>query len=134
MKLLSSRQPLLDGLAIGASFACLIHCLALPLLIMLLPALGAFLVVPEAFHVWALAFAAPVSLVALSAGYRHHRAAAPLFIALPGLAQMAIGALATSSEWMETAFTVPGVLLLAIGHALNWQGLRLASQSRKAGA
>lgn len=134
MKVSSPRQQLFDGLSIGASFICLIHCLALPLLIMLLPALSAFLVVPESFHVWALVFAAPISLLALSVGYRHHRAASPLLIALPGLALMAIGALTTSSQWMETVLTVPGVLLLAIGHALNWQRLPLAGQSRKAGA
>ncbi|MCP1471240.1 hypothetical protein J3E64_002944 [Sphingobium sp. OAS761] len=130
MKALSSRQQLFDGLAIGASFICLIHCLALPLLIMLLPALAAYMVVPDSFHVWALVFAAPVSLLALSAGYRRHRGANPLLIALPGLALMAIGALAAPSQWMETALTVPGVLLLAIGHALNWHKLRLAGQIR----
>ena len=124
MKVLSSKQQIFDGLAITASFACLVHCLALPLLILLLPALAAFFVLPASLHVWALVFAGPVSLLALSAGFRRHRAASPLLIVLPGLVLMAIGALATSSEWMETAFTVPGTFLLAIGHALNWRRLR----------
>ena len=37
---------------------------------------------------------------------------------------LALGALVALSESMETALTVVGALLLAIGHALNWHGLR----------
>jgi hypothetical protein len=134
VKVLPCRQQLYDGLAISASFVCLVHCLALPVLIMLLPTLAAFLTMPESFHVWALAVSVPVSLLALSAGYRRHGAVSPLFIVLPGLVLLALGALTPSSEWMETALTVPGALLLAIGHGLNWHALRHASQNRKGGA
>jgi len=43
---LNRFPPLLDGLALGASFLCLIHCLALPLVIAALPALATILARP----------------------------------------------------------------------------------------
>ena len=47
-------QRLFDGIAIGASILCMIHCLVLPVLIVLLPTLAAFFMMPEDFHVWVL--------------------------------------------------------------------------------
>ena len=118
------RQRYYDGAAIGASVLCLIHCLLLPVLIILLPALAAFLTVPEAFHLWALVFAAPASALTLGTAYGLHRSVKPALIVFPGVVLLALGALVALSESMETALTVVGALLLAIGHALNWHGLR----------
>lgn len=87
---------------------------------------------PEPFHVWVLGVSVPISLLALSAGYRRHGVARPAFIVLPGLVLLTLGALTPSSEWMETALTVPGALLLAVGHGLNWHMLRHGTQKRKA--
>ena len=123
----SSRQRVFDGLAIGASMLCLVHCLVLPVVIVLLPALAAFLAVPEAFHLWALAFAVPSSALALTAGYRRHHWSRPIMIVVPGIALLAFGALAAPTEAAETWLTVPGALLLAIGHALNWRAMRHAT-------
>ena len=78
-------QRLFDGIAIGASILCMIHCLVLPVLIVLLPTLAAFFMMPEDFHVWALALAVPTSVLALATGYRRHRRIRPTIIALPGL-------------------------------------------------
>ena len=125
--IIPARQQLFDGLAIGASGLCLVHCLVLPLLIILLPTLAAFLAVPESFHVWALAFAVPTSGLALASGYRRHHWLRPTLVALPGLILLALGALVAPTGWMETSLTVPGAILLAIGHALNWRALRHAS-------
>lgn len=125
--IIPARQQLFDGLAIGASGLCLVHCLVLPVLIILLPTLAAFLAVPESFHVWALVFAIPTSMLALASGYRRHHWLRPTLMALPGLILLALGALIAPTEWMETSLTVPGAILLAIGHALNWRALRHAN-------
>lgn len=118
------RQNLGDGLAIGASFLCLVHCLMLPVLIVLLPTLGAFLAVPEQFHVWALAFTVPTSALALVAGYRRHGWLTPLLCVAPALVLLATGALLAKSELAETVWTVLGATLLSLGHVLNWRALR----------
>lgn len=118
------RQQLYDAFAVGLSLLCLVHCLVLPMLIVLVPVLAAYLAVPEQFHVWALAAAVPASAIALTAGYRRHRQRRPVLIVIPGIALLALGALAAPTEAMETALTVPGALALALGHALNWRTLR----------
>lgn len=120
------QQRLYDGLAIGASLLCLIHCLLLPALIVLVPTLTAFLTIPEEFHIVALAFTIPASVGALFTGYRRHFSPTPTLIVLPGILLLALGALAAPTEVMETTLTVAGAILLAFGHALNWRALRQA--------
>ena len=127
------RQQLYDGVAIGASLLCLIHCLALPAVVLLLPTLGVFLAVPEEFHLWALGVAVPTSILALTTGYRRHRWLTPTLIVAPGIILLALGALVAPSEWLETALTVPGAILLALGHALNWRALRHAATAINSG-
>lgn len=120
----SGTQNALDSLAIGASGLCLVHCLVLPTVIVLLPSLAAILTFPEEFHLWALAAAVPSSLLALIAGFHRHRSYKSSIVVLPGLMLLAVGALAAPSEGAETAMTVAGALLLAIGHLANWRALR----------
>ncbi|NJC34679.1 hypothetical protein GGR88_002193 [Sphingomonas jejuensis] len=114
-------QHLFDSLAIGASFLCLVHCLVLPILIVLLPALAAFLTVPAGFHLAAFAFAVPASAVALWVGFRRHRRSAPAVFILPGLLLLALALVAAPTALVETILTVAGALLLSVGHALNWR-------------
>jgi hypothetical protein len=59
--------------AFGASFACLLHRLALLLVLAALPVLSSALATPETFYIWVIAFALPVSGVALVAGRAGHR-------------------------------------------------------------
>lgn len=111
-----------DGLAVGASVLCLIHCLALPIVIAALPALAARLDLGEGFHLGVLAFALPVSAVALGEGWRRHRGLTPLFVGAAGLVLLAAGL--AFEEWVavETGVTVAGSLLLAGAHIANWRG------------
>lgn len=111
-----------DGLAVGASVLCLIHCLALPIVIAALPALAARLDLGEGFHLAVLAFALPVSAVALGEGWRRHRGLTPLFVGAAGLVLLAAGL--AFEEWVavETGVTVAGSLLLAGAHVANWRG------------
>ncbi|WP_156442860.1 MerC domain-containing protein, partial [Sphingomonas sp. CCH9-H8] len=87
-----------DGLAVGASVLCLIHCLALPIVIAALPALAARLDLGEGFHLGVLAFALPVSAVALGEGWRRHRGLTPLFVGAAGLVLLAAGL--AFEEWV----------------------------------
>lgn len=134
MAIISQRQNVWDGLAIGASMLCLVHCLLLPVLIVLLPSLAAFLALPEEVHYWALAFAIPTSIAALVAGFRGHGSLRPALIVAPGLVLLALGVFMAPSETAETLLTVLGALLLAIGHALNWRALRHNRISERGGA
>ena len=112
-----------DSIAIGASFTCLVHCLALPMLIALLPAWSKFLDVPESFHLWVLVLAAPVSLTVLLRAARGKPGYPPLRIGIAGLAIMALGLL-VEGEVLEAIVTSIGASLLACGHILNWRARR----------
>lgn len=119
-----SQQRLLDGLAVSASTLCLIHCLALPAVLLAIPTLTAFLAVPEAFHLWVFLFALPTSLFAMRSGYRRHHRKRPFRQAAAGLVLIGIGATGLMEGWAETAITVAGSMLLAWAHARNWRLVR----------
>jgi hypothetical protein len=110
-----------DRLAIGASGACLVHCLALPLLIAGFPAASQFLALPEAFHLLAVAAAVPVSAWAMIRGYRHHGLLLPASLGFLGLVLLGAGALSGAEEMLETGLSVAGSLVLAFAHLRNWQ-------------
>ncbi|RIV85516.1 MerC domain-containing protein [Aurantiacibacter xanthus] len=110
-----------DGVAISLSAVCVVHCLALPLIIALLPALSQWLHLPEAIHAWLLACAIPVSMLVLGKSAHRHRAArGTLLLGIAGLALMG-GALMAPTETLETVITVSGAALLASAHVQNWR-------------
>lgn len=117
----------LDGFAVGASALCLIHCLALPLLIAALPAIASRIDIGEGFHLGVLLFAIPTSAFALIEGWRRHRGAAPLFVGGAGLALLALGLAFENWVAVETGVTVAGSLLLAGAHIVNWRRRRPAT-------
>ncbi|MCB2050167.1 MAG: MerC domain-containing protein [Novosphingobium sp.] len=111
----------LDGFAVCASATCLVHCLVLPLLLAVLPALASRIDPGESFHVIILALAVPTSAIALIGGWRRHRAIAPMIVGATGLLFMATGVAFAGNETLETVITVPGSLLLASAHIANWR-------------
>jgi hypothetical protein len=116
----------LDAFAVGASAACLVHCLVIPLLLALAPALVSLIGMPEWFHLAAFAFAVPTSALAMQRGFRDHGVVMPAIFAAIGLALLGLGALGGFSILLETGLTVPGSVVLAIGHIGNWKLLRRA--------
>lgn len=126
----ATREDWLDRAALGASFLCLVHCLALPLVLAALPALARLLPIPQSFHVWVLAFAIPTSAAALLSGRRRYNASWPLVLGLVGLVLLAVGSLWFGETSAETPVTVLGSLTLATAHIANW---RLRSHTHRHG-
>ncbi|OAN65922.1 MerC domain-containing protein [Sphingomonas sp. TDK1] len=111
----------LDSIGICASVLCMLHCLALPLLLAALPALTARLGQHHAFHWIVLALALPTGALALVGGWRRHRAAAPMMVGGLGLALLTAGVAIPLQELVETGLTVAGSLFLAGAHLANWR-------------
>ncbi|APO96056.1 MULTISPECIES: MerC family mercury resistance protein [Xanthomonas] len=114
-----ATASLLDTSAIALSSLCLLHCLALPLLAMTLPLLGAWSRA-EWVHVVFAAAAVPLSSYALWSTHRRH--ALPIAVwalAGCGLAGLVLGASRVVGEHLETPITVAASLLLASAHLLN---------------
>jgi len=130
---MTRRDDLIEGIAVGATVACLVHCLALPLVIAALPLLSSALPASAHFHfhVIALTLAIPATAGALFAGYRRHRLAAPLIAGTIGLALLTLGATHWGETPLEMPVTVLGSLAIAAAHLANWR-YRRASHGRAA--
>lgn len=114
------QRNLCETVAMGLSLGCLAHCLALPLVLASLPAWSAWFDVPEAFHLWVLACAAPLGLWMLIDGYRLHHGVRQIVLGATGLMLM-VSALMFQGTPLETAATAVGAAILAIAHVLNWR-------------
>jgi hypothetical protein len=114
-----------DSLAILVSSACLIHCLALPLVLALLPAWSIWLDPPESFHLWVVMLASPLSLFVLIRAAQGRLDFAPLWLGITGLCLMAL-ALAVTDPVLEPLVTSVGALSLVLAHVLNWRSRRRA--------
>jgi hypothetical protein len=123
---MARKDDLIEGIAVGATIACLIHCLALPLLFALVPVISAVLPIPAHFHLVALSLAIPATAGALFAGYRRHRLAAPLLAGTAGLVLLTLGATHWEATAFETPVTVFGSLCIAGAHLANWRYRRAA--------
>jgi hypothetical protein len=112
----------LDGAAIGLSGLCLLHCLALPFLVGVLPLLMPF--AESHLHAQMLYFAVPLSIIAVGIGYARHRSARVVVAAAAGLALLIVGATVAHGSLGVVAdrlFTVSGSVVLAAAHL--WNGL-----------
>ncbi len=116
------------GLALAA--VCLLHCLALPLLVLLGPIFGSGLLTGPAFHQWMLLVVAPTAMVALLLGCRRHKDKAVFLLGASGLAALVLGIVIgheIASESFERIATLLGGALLTGGHSRNYLLCRRAS-------
>ena len=111
---------LLDRTAIALSSLCVVHCLALPVLIAVLPFLAHF--GDDHWHAEVLIVVLPVSLLAFSLGYRRHRNRPVIAAGLDGAMLLVIGGTvvhATFGTVADRIVTIVASLLLAIAHYRN---------------
>jgi uncharacterized membrane protein len=117
---MSKSTKWLDGAAVGLSALCLIHCLALPLVVAGLPFLAQF--AEGHLHAQMLVVVLPLSIVALGLGYRHHRNARIVAAGVAGMTLLTLGATLAHESWgvaADRAFTIVGALVLAAAHFYN---------------
>lgn len=109
-----------DKLAITLSIACAIHCLALPLILLLLPSFVALQLNYEAFHTWMVIIVLPTSVYALFMGCKQHKRYKLLFIGFLGLILLVL-ALSIGNEYWEKVLTLVGSSVIAGGHYWNYR-------------
>lgn len=113
----------LDGLGLTLSAICLVHCLALPVALTLLPTMAAGVLDHADFHKWMLVIALPASLLAFGIGCRRHRRLDVLILGGLGLTMLAFAAYAVHA-WdgeLERYVTIAGGLVLAFAHIQNFR-------------
>lgn len=118
---ISLRQYLLNGridrIAIALSGMCVAHCFATAVLLGVLASAGGIFESPI-FHETGLILAIVLGAVALGHGAVAHGFMMPAAIGSLGLGIMA-GALTMDHGLQESAYTLLGVAILALGHDLN---------------
>ena len=114
---------LLDKFAISSSTICAIHCVALPFIIGVFPAIGASIFADEAFHIMMLWLVIPLSLFGLTLGCRKHKNVKILSTGFVGIAVLALTAFFghdLAGENGERLATLFGASLIAIAHIRNY--------------
>ncbi|MDH4049440.1 MAG: MerC domain-containing protein [Gammaproteobacteria bacterium] len=112
----------LDRSAVALSGLCLLHCLALPFFVGLLPFAGLANGNGDHFHLQMLVVVLPVSLLAFALGYRRHRTVGVLLGGAIGLALLIAGATVVHDQLgsiADRSFTVAAALILAVAHFYN---------------
>jgi hypothetical protein len=123
----SALKPaaMFDRAAVMLSGLCLLHCLALPFLIMAMPVLSE--VSGEHLHAQMLVVAVPVSVIALTIGFRRHANRYVLAFGIIGLLLLVIGGTVAHSYYgvvADRTLTIAGALLLAVTHYFNSRLMR----------
>lgn len=109
-----------DAAGIGLSGLCLVHCLGLPVLISLSPAL--MWMENELIHIGLASVALIVWLTVLPKWPTGQSGLVVKTIALAGLGLLFLGALWEVSETFEKVVTSIGAVTLAASHLLAWKG------------
>jgi len=117
-------QEKMDKFAIGLSAMCAIHCLAVPVLLVLLPSAAALGLGNEQFHFWMLVAVLPSSLLALFLGCKKHKRYRLLMLGGAGLVLLSAAVLLGENiigEAGEKILTLLGSLFVVIGHWFNFR-------------
>ena len=107
----------LEGIGLGLSGICILHCIAIPLLAFTLPTWGGLLLVSESvFHWILLCLAIPISGFAFWYSSQRHQATGTLILGSIGLFIMFVGASHLFGHEYEIALTVTGDIAVSIAH------------------
>ena len=138
------KKQLSDKLSICLSLCCILHCIALPVLILMIPSFSSFWINDENVHIILVFFAVPVSLFAMGKSLRIHHNLKCISLASLGLLLLVVAIFMHDigfygehgheehgheehghkehsgiGETLETVFTVFGGLILLGAHFLN---------------
>ena len=114
----------LDSIAVFCSALCIIHCLALPVFLTILPAINLYFLDHQTFHLILLVVVFPVSILALSPGCRRHRDTLTIIAGAAGLIMITAVAVfghTLINQTVEKLVTSFGSLVLAYAHIRNYQ-------------
>jgi len=117
----------IDRIAIVLSTVCIVHCLAMPFLIALVPVAALTLGGDAHFHELMLWLVVPTSAVGFALGYRVHRSVAIVAIGAAAVVVLALAALWGHDAWgraFGTAGNVAAGLVLAFAHWRNFREVR----------
>ena len=114
--------PHADALGMAASVACMIHCLAMPVLLVVLPAWSSRFVHDDMTHYFLAAFVTAFCLMGILPGYLKHSRKSVLAMMVVGLSLVLFATFAAAlliGERFEAPIITIGNLLVVAAHYLN---------------
>jgi len=114
----------LDKSAISLSMVCVLHCIALPFLVILVPQLTAYWFAGDDFHLTLVYVVLPTSIVAIGLGCRRHRSYRVLTWGGIGLLILVFAASYGHDLFggmAEKLLTLLGGIFVTIAHFLNFR-------------
>ena len=121
---LSRKSLILDKFAVSTSALCAIHCLFLPAVLSVFPAIGTTIFGQESFHMWLLICVIPLSLIALTMGCKQHKSWLVVILGFMGISILIFTA-AYGHEILghagESTATLMGVSVITLGHLQNYK-------------
>ena len=111
-----------DGIAIYFSFLCALHCLFVPSFVILAPSFLSIAFDNEFIHYLILVLAIPISIFALSSGYKAHKNFSMILIGFLGLLILLFAVLFGGNlfgEVGEKGLTLMGSVMVAAAHFRN---------------
>lgn len=115
-----------DRIAIALSALCIVHCLAIPLLVAVLPLAAIGLGVGH-FHGLMLWLVVPVSALGFALGLRVHRRWDVVGIGVSAVVLLAIAGIHGHDAWpaaVEAGVSIVASLILARSHWINFREVR----------
>ena len=92
MNITQVRKQFSDKLSICLSLCCILHCIALPVIILMIPSFASLWINNEKVHVLLVLFAVPISLFAMAKSLRIHHNYKCISLATIGLSLL-VGAI-----------------------------------------
>lgn len=123
----NQERQLLDKAAVVLSGICMLHCLALPVLLTIFPIINISLIDEATFHVVMIVFILPISLIALAIGCRQHKDILTIILGVIGLGILIITAIYGHTLFGltgERLVTSLGGVILALAHIQNYRCCR----------
>ncbi len=118
----NKAPALFDSLGIATSWLCLVHCLGLPLLVLILPTLGARLHHDDKTHLLLAAWVFLFALMSLLSQKNKHKNQSVVCLMVTGLCLVLAATFSRCFGWTE-AIEIPlitvGNLLVIAAHNLN---------------
>ncbi|HLF11655.1 MAG TPA: MerC domain-containing protein [Gammaproteobacteria bacterium] len=116
-----------DRVAIALSTICIVHCLAMPLVVAVLPIAAISFGGNAHFHSFMLWLVVPSSVVGFGLGFRVHRRASIVLLGGTALVVLATAALWGHAAWsalVEVTVSVAASVVLAAAHWRNFREVR----------
>ena len=85
MNIAEAKKQFSDKLSICLSLCCILHCIALPVIILMIPSFASLWINNEKVHVILVLFAVPISLFAMAKSLRIHHNYKCISLAVIGL-------------------------------------------------